>query len=287
MKRLLCVLCLLGSASGCSDEDPTANIPPREHEPGDGDDDTSVDPSEGNDGPDREEGDGDGDGDGDAEEPEGDACETTLHATIRDFQFAYEDFENDAFKSAVATPGLVEAELGADRKPVFATVGAPPQLTDEAHFDQWYRDTAGVNQALPFDIALVDDGTGKFVYDNQDFFPIDGQGFGDEGLDLDMKLHNFAFTTEIHTEFEYKGGEVFTFIGDDDLWLFINGKLAIDLGGLHPKLEGSVNLDAAASTLGITPGKRYTMDIFHAERHTEASRFRIETTIDCLSPVIL
>jgi fibro-slime domain-containing protein len=287
MKRLLfCLSCLLAAASGCSDGDTMANVPPSQEDddPGDGDEDTTEDPAEADDSDDNAS----DDQDEDAMEDDGeDACETTLHATIRDFKFEHPDFENDAFKQAVATPGLVQSELGPDAKPVFATVGVPVQLTDEAHFREWYRDTAGVNQALPFDIALLDDGTGKFVYDNQDFFPIDGKGLGDEGLDLDMKLHNFAFTTEIHTEFEYKGGEVFTFVGDDDLWLFINGKLAIDLGGLHPKLEGTVNLDAAAQMLGISPGKRYKMDIFHAERHTEASRFRIETTIDCLGPVIL
>jgi fibro-slime domain-containing protein len=103
----------------------------------------------------------------------------------------------------------------------------------------------------------------------------------------DGQQHNFFFTTEIHTKFEYKGGEVFTFIGDDDLWLFINDKLAIDLGGLHPAKTGTVNLDAKAAELGITKGQTYHMDIFHAERHTTDSNFRIETTIGCLIPVIL
>jgi fibro-slime domain-containing protein len=101
----------------------------------------------------------------------------------------------------------------------------------------------------------------------------------------DGMLHNFWFTTEVHTKFEYKGGEVFTFIGDDDLWLFINDRLAIDLGGLHPPRTGMVDLDRDAAKLGIEVGKTYSMDIFHAERHTDASTFRIQTTIDCLQTV--
>jgi fibro-slime domain-containing protein len=119
-------------------------------------------------------------------------------------------------------------------------------------------------------------GSGTYVYDDPDFFPLDGMGFGNEGLP-----HNFHFTTEVHTTFEYKGGETFTFTGDDDLWLFINERLAIDLGGLHPALSATVDLDASSTTLGIDPGQTYRMDIFHAERHTDASNFHVETTSRC------
>jgi fibro-slime domain-containing protein len=72
-----------------------------------------------------------------------------------------------------------------------------------------------------------------------------------------------------------------------DLWLFINGHLAIDLGGVHGREEKSVNLDQRAAELGIIPGGSYAMDIFHAERHTGSSNFRIETTIACIESIDL
>jgi len=198
----------------------------------------------------------------------------SLVATIRDFHQSHPDFET--FSGNAAYPGIVEALLGNDDKPVYAHAGGTAQTTGPAEFAQWYNDVPNVNQPFSVPIPLSEESPGVFVYDNDAFFPIDGQGFGNEGNN-----HNFHFTTEIHTQFTYKGGESFTFTGDDDLWLFVNHHLAIDLGGLHQALTQAVDFDARAGELELQVGKTYPMDIFHAERHTVESHFRVETTIDC------
>jgi fibro-slime domain-containing protein len=218
--------------------------------------------------------------------PDAGKCGNTLHATIRDFRAAHPDFENAAFASQVVFPGIVKEELGADQKPIYASSGATRQTTGPSEFAEWYNDVPSVNTTFMLDIALMNDGQGRYIYDSAAFFPVDGKGVH-ESNDSAKNPHNYHFTTEIHTLFEYRGGELFTFSGDDDVWVFINKRLAIDLGGLHRAIRQSVDLDASAQKLGITRGQRYEMDIFHAERMAVESNFRIETTIDCLIPAEL
>jgi fibro-slime domain-containing protein len=205
-------------------------------------------------------------------------CGNVLFPTIRDFTEQHPDFEH---YTGSGLPGIVQPDLGPDQKPVYAHPGGTAHTTGPNEFAQWYNDVPGVNMSLQTQIQFVESSPGVFLYDNGNFFPIDNQGFGNGPA----PQHNFLFTTETHTTFTYKGGEVFTFRGDDDLWVFVNGKLAIDLGGLHPAMEQTVSFDALASTLGISIGQSYAMDIFHAERHTSESNFRIETTIACFVPI--
>jgi fibro-slime domain-containing protein len=204
-------------------------------------------------------------------------CGALLKGIIRDFSpTTHPDFENATGDDR----GIVSATLGADHKPVYAGNPTTPTTHGQMYFDEWYRDTAGVNQAIAIDIPLTAGPGGVYTYDNQAFFPIDGQGFGDEG-----NPHNYHFTLEVHTQFQYRGGEVFTFTGDDDLFTFINGKLALNLGGVHGAETSSVSLDAAAADLGIQVGGIYALDMFFAERHTVDSHFRVDTTIGCFTPV--
>jgi len=193
-------------------------------------------------------------------------------ATVRDFQDTHPDFE--AFLGSQR--GLVRDALDAQHKPVHAASGPTAVTSGPANFAQWYRDVPGVNQAFQVPLPLAQVAPGTFVYDNGAFFPLDGQGFGNQG-----RPHNFHFTTEIHTSFAYKGGERFTFRGDDDVWVFVNRKLALDLGGVHGAEEGTVDFDAQAAALGLVVGQTYPFDVFHAERHTTESNFRIETSIEC------
>jgi fibro-slime domain-containing protein len=203
-----------------------------------------------------------------------------LFGVVRDFKMGnqpggHPDFET--MPSGLDT-GIVETTLGPGRKPVYAHAGdKTPSTTGQDNFNQWYQDVPDVNRTFVLGLHMVDsNGISTFsaVKPNY-FFPLDGQGFGNEGQN-----HNFSFTTEIHTAFAYKGGETFSFVGDDDVWVFIDNKLVIDLGGRHGQMNKSVAIDS----LGLTVGKAYDLAVFHAERHTSESNFQIQTTLaftDC------
>ncbi|GEM_PF-994103 len=201
-----------------------------------------------------------------------------LPATIRDF-----DFTDPAFEHAMGcgvTHGMVFPTLGADNTPVRDSLDG--NLCQDSTLYQWFHDEPKLEYTTCVDIPLtLNSATDVYSYDNQNYFPIDTVPVSVDPHNIqyvaqDGKMHNFNFCLEAHAVFDYHPGQTFDFIGDDDVWAFINKKLVVDLGGVHNAAEGSVALD----TLGLTPGKTYPFDFFFCERHTITSHMKISTSLN-------
>jgi fibro-slime domain-containing protein len=122
------------------------------------------------------------------------------------------------------------------------------------------------------------------------FFPLKNRGFGmDCGGPSNVrypyptnwfdtacyKSTNYSYTMEIHRTFTYKKGQTFIFTGDDDVFVFINNSLVINLGGVHKALSDTVILDS----LHLTQGQTYPFDFFYCERCVAGSDIFITTNM--------
>ncbi len=227
----------------------------------------------------------------------------TLPVVYRDFRGVsqsgsptHPDF--DARDGVGITFGMVQSRLDAEARPAFsgAVVGGAGALSVES-FRDWYRDSS---RNVPITGTLVLErvpATTSYRYDSSAFFPIDGRGWTEAGAIGESypaalpAVHNYGFSSELHTWFVYRGDERLVFRGDDDVWVFVDGQLCLDVGGLHGPESATMDFASPAAAGDarqvanvtacrdrLVAGGVYELVVFHAERRCCGSSFQLTLT---------
>lgn len=125
------------------------------------------------------------------------------------------------------------------------------------------------------------------------FYPLDKLGYEQSGLLTKTSAidatHNGSFTLRGESQFVYNNASnlYFTFTGDDDVYMYINGTLALDLGGAHGRNSKTVNLnDLDPTKYGLKEGQVATFTFFYMERCSDASTFGIKTNMELVQRAI-
>ncbi len=191
------------------------------------------------------------------------------------------DFEY--YNGGVVT-GLVKPTL-VNTRPVFNSRGNPVCLTSKKSLYSWFRSAPGINVPIKGTLTMQNIGNNTYQYDNPYFFPLDGKGFNKDGFQSDTgfdgKEHNFSFTMHAHwTGAVTDNSQYISVTGDDDIWIFVDNKLIVDLGCIHGSSTGSFTFSAVnLASLGISLGQTVPFDVFVAERHTTGSDLKLTTNL--------
>ena len=230
----------------------------------------------------------------------------TLTMVLRDFKLyksgdvtTNADFENVPQNGASFWDDreIVSDTLGSDGKPVYKNASGTTLTTHGATgFNQWYNDTPKCEHSCRIPNSARSKRSGRLRIRQR-------KGRRTSWRRRGRSRCSFQWTTArptkrplairaTHTTIRSRrrstrsspieAASFSDFRGDDDVFVYVNKKLLINLGGIHEPETGRIECDA----LGLTKGDSYPLDFFFAERHKGGSNVLFTTTLK-LTPVIV
>ena len=172
--------------------------------------------------------------------------------------------------------GLVEWELNDSYLPV--AVGG--DLTTNRgvkgeNFARWFRNVEGLSESKGGEIELVSEGD-VLSFESTDFNPVSGL---------------FTMTFGLPFMVVADGSEEFEITADDDTFVFVNGKLVIDMGGIHSATTGRFRINEKAEVyagveneslaytgVNLKSGEAGVVRVFHANRDSKNSVFKLSVS---------
>lgn len=189
---------------------------------------------------------------------------------------------------------------------VYSNVSFPFTMNEEGY---WEYDSLKPEDAL---VLKKDVQSGYYLErTNRGVLNSDNSGNGFFPFDDGNKVtngKNFMFGTKMSIPFSLTAdkqildgnGEKkdieFKFSGDDDVWIFIDGKLVLDLGGIHNQADATINFqdgtvsfaqgwtsgvdeqtaaERAEYIKGLEPNTQHTLTMFYMERGLNASNLKV------------
>ena len=190
--------------------------------------------------------------------------------------------------------GLVKHEL--DGRFLPAATGEGELLANRGLKDisRWFSAVEGKSAAYSGNIKLEyrsDEGA-EFSFKSDEFYPLDQAEFS-QGDGVNKDGHNHLFTLNLAVPFTARanGSESFEITADDDTFVFVGNELAIDMGGIHEATTGRLAINEAGevytgtmdeelaySGIRVKEGDGAIIRIFHADRDSADSVFKLKLT---------